>query len=285
MLLSDLLARGTELLSAAGVESAEVDAQLLAAHVLGFSRGELQAKSITNFEIDDVGEIEALFQKRSERIPLQHLTGVAYFRNLALTVAPGVFIPRPETEVVTEFAVQALRAVPGEPIAVDLCTGSGAIAISLATEVPNSLVYAWELNPDSEQPLRENIAANGGRVNLVMGDIAEEHPLFQELAGRVDVVVSNPPYIPTGAVPVDVEVQLHEPELALYGGADGMDIMKVVSKRALQLLKPGGFLVVEHADSQAKIVADLFEADGWRQIRSHRDLNARDRATTAVKAF
>jgi release factor glutamine methyltransferase len=285
MLLSDLLARGTELLTSAGVESAEVDAQLLAAHVLGFSRGELQAKSITNFEIDDVGEIEALFQKRSERIPLQHLTGVAYFRNLALTVAPGVFIPRPETEVVTEFAVQALRAVPGEPIAVDLCTGSGAIAISLATEVPNSLVYAWELNPDSEQPLRENIAVNGGRVNLVMGDIAEEHPLFQELAGRVDVVVSNPPYIPTGAVPVDVEVQLHEPELALYGGADGMDIMRVVSKRALQLLKPGGFLVVEHADSQAKIVADLFEADGWRQIRSHRDLNARDRATTAVKAF
>lgn len=285
MLLSDLLARGTELLTSAGVESAEVDAQLLAAHVLGFSRGELQAKSISNFEIDDVGEIEALFQKRSERIPLQHLTGVAYFRNLALTVAPGVFIPRPETEVVTEFAVQALRAVPGEPIAVDLCTGSGAIAISLATEAPNSLVYAWELNPDSEQPLRENIAVNGGRVNLVMGDIAEEHPLFQELAGRVDVVVSNPPYIPTGAVPVDVEVQLHEPELALYGGADGMDIMKVVSKRALQLLKPGGFLVVEHADSQAKIVADLFEADGWRQIRSHRDLNARDRATTAVKAF
>ncbi len=285
MLLSDLLARGTESLTSAGVESAEVDAQLLAAHVLGFSRGELQAKSISNFEIDDVGEIEALFQKRSERIPLQHLTGVAYFRNLALTVAPGVFIPRPETEVVTEFAVQALRAVPGEPIAVDLCTGSGAIAISLATEAPNSLVYAWELNPDSEQPLRENLAVNGGRVNLVMGDIAEEHPLFQELAGRVDVVVSNPPYIPTGAVPVDVEVQLHEPELALYGGADGMDIMKVVSKRALQLLKPGGFLVVEHADSQAKIVADLFEADGWRQIRSHRDLNARDRATTAVKAF
>jgi len=285
MLLSDLLARGTELLSSAGIESAEVDAQLLAAHVLGFSRGELQAKSITNFEIDDVGEIEALFQKRSERIPLQHLTGVAYFRKLALTVAPGVFIPRPETEVVTEFAVQALRAVPGEPIAVDLCTGSGAIAISLATEVPNSLVYAWELNPDSEKPLRENIAANGGGVNLVMGDISDEHQLFQELAGRVDVVVSNPPYIPTGAVPVDVEVQLHEPELALYGGDDGMDIMKVVSKRALQLLKPGGFLVVEHADSQAKIVADLFEVDGWRQIRSHRDLNARDRATTAVKAF
>ncbi len=285
MLLSELLARGTELLTSAGVESAEVDAQLLAAHVLGFSRGELQAKSISNFEIDDVGEIEALFQKRSERIPLQHLTGVAYFRNLALTVAPGVFIPRPETEVVTEFAVQALRAVPGEPIAVDLCTGSGAIAISLATEVSNSLVYAWELNPDSEKPLRQNIEANGGGVQLTMGDIAKEHPLFQELAGRVDVVVSNPPYIPTGAVPVDVEVQLHEPELALYGGADGMDIMKAVSKRALQLLKPGGFLVVEHADSQAKIVADLFEADGWRQIRSHRDLNARDRATTAVKAF
>lgn len=285
MLLSDLLARGTELFAKAGIESAEVDAQLLAAHVLGFSRGELQSKLFTDFVIDDVREIEELFQKRSERIPLQHLTGVAYFRNLALQVSPGVFIPRPETESVAELAIQALRMVPGEPIAVDLCTGSGAIAISLATEVPQARVYAWELNPDSEKLLRQNIEANGGVVELVMADIASDHPLFTELAGSVDVVISNPPYIPTWAIPRDIEVQLHDPDLALYGGEDGMDIMKVVSQRALQLLKPGGFLVVEHAESQAKIVADLFQADGWRQIRSHQDLTARDRTTTAVKAF
>jgi len=285
MLLSDLLDRGTELLSKAGIESAEVDAQLLAAHVLGISRGELQSKLFTGFVVDNSGPIELLFQKRAERIPLQHLTGIAYFRNLSLQVGPGVFIPRPETEEVAELAIQALRAVPGAPIAVDLCTGSGAIAISLATEVPNAKVYAWELNPESEGLLRRNIAANGGAVELVMGDIASNHPLFSELAGQVDVVISNPPYIPTWAIPRDIEVQLHDPHLALYGGEDGMNIMKIVSKRALQLLKPGGFLVVEHAETQAKIVADLFEVDGWRQIRSHRDLTARDRATTAVKAF
>ena len=285
MLLSDLLARGTDLLSQAGIESANVDAELLAAHVLGISRGELQSKVISNFELDDAREIEELFQKRSQRVPLQHLTGVAYFRNLTLQVGPGVFIPRPETESVAELAIQALRAVPGEPFAVDLCTGSGAIAISLATEVPNAKVYAWELNPDSEIQLRSNIASNGGEVQLVMGDIADEHELFDVLTGCVDVVVSNPPYIPTWAIPRDIEVQLHDPDLALYGGADGMDIMKVVSQRALKLLKPGGFLVVEHAENQAQIVADLLEVDGWRQIRSHRDLTARDRATTAVKAF
>lgn len=285
MLLSDLLARGTDLLSQAGIDSAEVDAHLLAAHVLGFSKGELQAKIFTDFVVEDSKPIELLFQKRAERIPLQHLTGVAYFRNLSLQVGPGVFIPRPETEVVAELAIQALRAVPGEPVAVDLCTGSGAIAISLASEVPHSKVYAWELNPESELWLRSNIRGNEVAVELVMADIADDHHLFDELSGLVDVVVSNPPYIPTWAIPRDVEVQLHDPDLALYGGADGMDVMKVVSQRALELLKPGGFLVVEHAENQAQIVADLLEADGWRQIRSHRDLTARDRATTAVKAF
>lgn len=285
MLLSDLLDRGTELLASAGVESARVDAELLTAFVLGISRGELQSKLITNFEIEDTDAIDALFQKRAERIPLQHLTGLAYFRNLTLRVGPGVFIPRPETEGVAELAIQALRAVPGEPVAVDLCTGSGAIAISLASEVPNAKVYAWELNSESEALLRENISNNGNRVDLVMGDIADEHELFDRLQGTVDVVVSNPPYIPSWAVPKELEVQLHDPSLALYGGEDGMDVMKIVSRRALQLLKPGGFLVVEHADSQAKIVADLLQEDGWTKITGHQDLTARDRATSAYKTF
>lgn len=285
MLLSDLLDRGTELLASAGVESARVDAELLAAYVLGISRGELQSKLITNFEIEDTDSIDALIQKRAERIPLQHLTGLAYFRNLTLRVGPGVFIPRPETEGVAELAIHALRAVPGEPVAVDLCTGSGAIAISLASEVPNAKVYAWELNSESEALLRENISNNGNRVDLVMGDIADEHELFDRLQGTVDVVVSNPPYIPSWAVPKELEVQLHDPSLALYGGEDGMDVMKIVSRRALQLLKPGGFLVVEHADSQAKIVADLLQEDGWTKITGHQDLTARDRATSAYKTF
>jgi release factor glutamine methyltransferase len=245
----------------------------------------LQSKLITDYEIEDTDSIEALFQKRSERIPLQHLTGVAYFRNLTLKVGPGVFIPRPETEGVADLAIQALRAVPGEPVAVDLCTGSGAIAISLASEVPSAKVYAWELNSESETLLRENISNNGNLVDLVMGDIADDHELFDELAGTVDVVVSNPPYIPTWAVPKELEVKLHDPSLALYGGEDGMDVMKIVSRRALQLLKPGGFLVVEHAETQAKIVADLLQEDGWTKITGHQDLTARDRATSAYKTF
>jgi len=286
MLLSELLSRGTSILSEAGIDSAEVDAQLLTAHVLGVSRGELLAKAFARDEVleQDLVRVEELFQKRSSRVPLQHLTGVAYFRNLELQVGPGVFIPRPETEGVADLAVQALRVVPGEPIAVDLCTGSGAIAISLATEVPQAHVYAWELNSDSEPWLRRNIEANHARVGLVMGDIADDHELFDELAGRVDVVISNPPYIPTWAVPRDVEVQLHDPDLALYGGEDGMDVIRIVSKRAMQLLKPGGFLVVEHADTQGQLVADLFELDGWASISIHKDLTGKDRSVSAFKA-
>lgn len=282
MKLSELLTRGSELLASVGIESAEVDAHLLAAHVLGISKGELGAKLFLDPDVSEVEEIEELFRKRSERIPLQHLTGVAYFRNLTLEVGPGVFIPRPETEGVAELAIQALRAVPGEPIAVDLCTGSGAIAISMATEVPHSTVYAWELNPDSEPWLRKNIRGN---VELVMGDIADDHQLFDELSGTVDVVISNPPYIPTWAVPKDLEVQLHDPDLALYGGEDGMDIVRVVSKRASALLKPGGFLVVEHAETQGQLVADLFQSDGWKNISIHQDLTGRDRSVSATKAL
>lgn len=282
MKLSELLTRGSELLASVGIESAEVDAQLLTAHVLGISKGELQAKLFLDPEVSEVEEIEALFRKRSERIPLQHLTGVAYFRNLTLEVGPGVFIPRPETEGVAELAIQMLRAVPGDPIAVDLCTGSGAIAISMATEVPNAKVYAWELNPESEPWLQKNLRGN---VELIMGDIADDHERFAELQGSVDVVISNPPYIPTWAIPRDLEVQLHDPDLALYGGEDGLDIIRVVSKRALELLRPGGYLVVEHADTQGQIVADLFQSDGWTQISIHQDLTGRDRSVSAIKAL
>lgn len=286
MLLAEALAKASALFASAGIETPEIDAQLLAAHVLGSSRGSIQSDLIVGRELTEpqLQEFEALTAKRAERLPLQHLTGKGYFRNLELKVGSGVFIPRPETESVAELAIQALRAVPGEPIAVDLCTGSGAIAIALATEVPNSKVFAWELNPDSESFLRENIEAYGNSVNLTMGDIAED-AAFTHLVGKVSVVISNPPYIPNGAIPRDIEVREHDPALALYGGEDGMDVMRVVSRRALELLTPGGFLVVEHADNQARVVADLLLEDGWKQVRSHRDLSGRDRAVSAVKSF
>jgi release factor glutamine methyltransferase len=154
----------------------------------------------------------------------------------------------------------------------------------MATEVPNARVYAWELNPESESYLRENISAYGDSVNLTMGDIADDSS-FTELVGKVSVVISNPPYIPLGAIPRDIEVREHDPALALYGGEDGMDVMHVVSRRALELLVPGGFLVVEHADNQAAVVADLLLEGGWKQVRSHKDLSGRDRAVSAVKSF
>lgn len=286
MLLADALAKASSAFASAGIETPEIDAQLLAAHVLGSSRGSIQSDLIVGRELTarELQEFEELAEQRAQRIPLQHLTAKGYFRNLELKVGKGVFIPRPETESVAELAIQALRAVPGEPIAVDLCTGSGAIAISLATEVPNAKVYAWELNPDSEIFLRDNIAAYGNSVHLTMGDIAEDES-FADLVGKVSVVISNPPYIPVGAIPRDVEVREHDPALALYGGEDGMDVMRVVSRRAMELLVPGGFLVVEHADNQAGVVADLLLGDGWKQVRSHKDLSGRDRAVSAVKSF
>jgi release factor glutamine methyltransferase len=286
MQLIALLEAAVAKLTSAGVDSPEIDAQLLAAHVLDSNRGGIQADLIIGREItaSQVEAIELLVDERAKRIPLQHLTGTGYFRNLELSVGRGVFIPRPETESVAELAVQALRAVPGEPIAVDLCTGSGAIAIAMATEVPNAEVFAWELNPESESFLRSNISKYGNRVQLTMGDIADDAG-FADLVGKVSVVISNPPYIPKYAIPRDLEVREHDPALALYGGDDGMDVMRIVSKRALELLVPGGFLVVEHADNQASVVADLFESDGWKQVRSHKDLSGRDRAVSAVKAF
>lgn len=286
MLLADALAKASSAFASAGIETPEIDAQLLAAHVLGSSRGSIQSDLIIGRELTarELQEFEELAEQRAQRIPLQHLTAKGYFRNLELKVGKGVFIPRPETESVAELAIQALRAVPGEPIAVDLCTGSGAIAISMATEVPNAKVYAWELNPDSEIFLRDNIAAYGNSVRLTMGDIADDES-FKDLVGKVSVVISNPPYIPVGAIPRDVEVREHDPALALYGGEDGMDVMRVVSRRAMELLVPGGFLVVEHADNQAGVVADLLIGDGWKQVRSHKDLSGRDRAVSAVKSF
>jgi release factor glutamine methyltransferase len=286
MLLADALAKASSAFASAGIETPEIDAQLLAAHVLGSSRGSIQSDLIIGRELTarELQEFEELAEQRAQRMPLQHLTAKGYFRNLELKVGKGVFIPRPETESVAELAIQALRAVPGEPIAVDLCTGSGAIAISMATEVPNAKVYAWELNPDSEIFLRDNIAAYGNSVRLTMGDIADDES-FKDLVGKVSVVISNPPYIPVGAIPRDVEVREHDPALALYGGEDGMDVMRVVSRRAMELLVPGGFLVVEHADNQAGVVADLLIGDGWKQVRSHKDLSGRDRAVSAVKSF
>lgn len=271
-------------LTAAGVPDPEVDAELLLGHVLGLSRGAVQAKLVVGADVPDteVATLDGLVARRVRREPLQHLTGRAAFRSLELHVGPGVFVPRPETEQVTELAVEALRAVAApEPVAVDLGSGSGAIAIALATEVPHARVYAVEKSDDAIDWTRRNVEElAGANLTLVHGDLADALP---ELDGAVDLVISNPPYVPDEAVPRDPEVWLHDPAMALYGGVDGLDIVRVLSQRALRLLRPGGLLVIEHGELQAAPIAALLAGDGWRGISHHRDLTARDRATTALR--
>lgn len=271
-------------LSRSGVEDPRVDAELLAAHVLGIGRGELQARLVTGGTLGD-DERDALrraIERRASREPLQHITGVAAFRHLELRVGPGVFVPRPETEIVAQIAIDALvAAATPEPIAVDLGTGSGAIALALATEVPHARVHAAENSVDAFLWTRENFDRVGApNARLAFIDLAEAFP---ELDGAVSVVVSNPPYVPDGAVPRDPEVRLYDPPAALYGGADGLDVVRVLSDTALRLLHPGGTLVIEHGEWQGTPIRDLLTAAGWRSTATHPDLTLRDRATTAVR--
>ena len=294
MELSILLAGLAQQFESAGIESARADAEILTAELLGLSRGEMAVKAITGFEISpsDLERIKSLAAKRAERVPLQHLTGKAYFRNLELAVGPGVFVPRPETEGVVQIGIDALQravdqaAESGMPekqvIAVDLGTGSGAIALAMATEVPQSKVYAVELSDEAMPWTSKNFLKYGAPVEaeLRQGDLAAA---FQDLNGRVSVVVSNPPYIPDAMVPIYPEVHLHDPKLALYGGPDGLDLIRKVSETAQRLLLPGGTLVIEHADIQSPAVVQLLLADGWNQVIPHQDFNQRFRSVSAVK--
>ena len=277
---------GIRVLSGAGVPTPEVDAELLIGHVLGLSRGQVQAKALTDSGVgtDDVLAVIEVVERRAAREPLQHITGRAPFRSLELAVGPGVFVPRPETEFVTQLAIDALLEVPGgSPRAIDLGTGSGAIALALATEVPQAEVVAVENSPRAFIWARQNVREVGAtNLRLVFADLGDVDAL-PGLDGTFDLVVSNPPYIPAGAIPRDPEVRLHDPEVALYGGADGMDVVRIISRRAHQLLRPGGTLVLEHGEVQGDELRALLEADGWRATTTHRDLLGRDRATTALR--
>ncbi|UJP11377.1 peptide chain release factor N(5)-glutamine methyltransferase [Microbacterium sp. KUDC0406] len=281
--LSARLRAVTRLLADAGVPDPQVDAELLAGHVLGLSRGGVQAASLRGDTItdQDVRELAALAERRSSREPLQHLTGTAPFRRLQLAVGPGVFVPRPETEVVVQFAIDALlEAADPEPIGVDLGTGSGAIALAMATEVPHARVFAVELS-DAAYPWAARNTADATNLTLVQGDLASA---FDELRGTAAVVISNPPYVPDEAIPRDPEVRLFDPAQALYGGPDGLDVVRVISRRARELLRPGGTLVLEHGELQGEAIRGILTSDGWRSAATHQDLTRRDRATTALRA-
>ncbi|QNO38517.1 peptide chain release factor N(5)-glutamine methyltransferase [Protaetiibacter sp. SSC-01] len=281
--VAELRAHGMRVLEGAHVPTPEADAELLLAHVLGLSRGQVQAKVVTGAGVgsdERVAYLEAV-ERRAAREPLQHITGVAPFRSIELAVGPGVFVPRPETEFVAQLAIDALQAVASpSPVAVDFGTGSGALALAIGTEVPHATVVAVENSPRAFVWAKENVRRVGAEnVRLVFADLAEALP---ELDGTVDVLVSNPPYIPDDAIPRDPEVRLHDPAAALYGGPDGLDVVRALSQRALALVRPGGALVLEHGELQGAELRALLEADGWRATATHRDLLGRDRATTAV---
>jgi len=290
--IAALCAKAVDRLLAAGVASPEYDAAELLAFVLGTTRGRLPL--VETVTADQEARFLELVERRARREPLQHLTGSAGFRYVDLEVGPGVFVPRPETELLAGWAVEQAAAVvskatsfrpagartstSGEPVVVDLCTGSGAIAKAVAHEVPTARVYAVELDESAHAWAARNLAGTG--VDLRQGDMATA---FDELGGSVDVVVCNPPYIPLEAwESVAVEARDHDPHLALFSGADGLDAMRVLERRAAYLLKSGGVVGAEHADEQGEAAPAVFSGSGrWADVRDHLDLAGRPRYLTA----
>ncbi|WP_294643037.1 peptide chain release factor N(5)-glutamine methyltransferase [uncultured Rothia sp.] len=280
--LAQVLTRATAAL--AQVPSPRVDAELLAAHLLyDGSRSRLQHAALMGERLtpDQVAEYEALVARRASREPLQHITGSAPFYRLELAVGPGVFVPRPETELLVEEALRVLGTRTGKvaPRIVDLCTGSGAIAAAIKSELPNAQVFAVELSEDAIPYTRKNLEPLG--VHLVQGDALTALP---ELTGTFDAVLSNPPYIPPANVPADPEAALHDPDMALYGGGeDGMQMPSAIAARAFELLAPGGLFIMEHDDTQEEAVAKLLARVGFERCYPVRDLNNRPRHSVGYK--
>jgi release factor glutamine methyltransferase len=270
-LLADARAR----LHDAGVASPEHDAAELLAHVLGTTRSRLPLVDVV--PADRAAAYDALVARRASREPLQHLTGLTHFRHVELEVGPGVFVPRPETELLAGWAIEQALLVES-PVVVDLCTGSGAVAKAIADEVPGARVHAVELDEPAHAWAERNLAGTG--VDLRRGDMADA---FGDLAGTVDVVVCNPPYIPLDAwESVAAEARDHDPHLALFSGDDGLDAMRVLERRAALLLRPGGVVGAEHADLQGESAPAVFTAAGrWTEVRDHEDLAGRARFLTA----
>lgn len=287
----NVLSRATLLLTEAKVSSPQVDAELLLAHILGVDRSQLT--SITQISNEQLFDYENLVARRANRVPLQHLTGVAYFRHLELAVGPGVFVPRPETELLVEAAIEHLKTLDSPRIAVDLCAGSGAIALSLALEVPGTTVHAVELSDDAIKWLTHNVVDHAVQLEEVESHVivhhgdATDHRLLSELSKQVDALVSNPPYIPSEMIPRDPEARDHDPAIALFSGADGLDVAREVVVIAADLLKPGGFIGMEHADVQGESMPTLFDLmpNTWTDVKDNLDYNKLPRFTTAVRSM
>ncbi|ORA31908.1 peptide chain release factor N(5)-glutamine methyltransferase [Mycobacterium aquaticum] len=278
--LRQAIQAAAETLAAAGIDSARTDAELLAAHVAGADRGRLMF-------IDDPGEnfqpaFDALIAARAQRVPLQHLVGTAAFGPLTLAVGPGVFIPRPETESLLEWAMKFVEAqqFSEPPVIVDLCTGSGALALALAAYCPDARVLAIDDSEAALQYTRRNAA--GTQVEVLAADVTTPG-LLPELDGRVDLLVANPPYIPAGAE-LDPEVADHDPAHALFGGVDGMEVIGPIVRLAARWLRDGAGCAVEHDDTTSGQTVAMFTDDGsFTSVLPHRDLAGRPRFVTAIR--
>jgi release factor glutamine methyltransferase len=275
-----VLADAASVLSAAGVDSARVDAELLAAFVLNVPRGRLAV--VDGFTPAQRDRFDQLIFARARRVPLQHLTGTAAFRHLDLAVGPGVFVPRPETEVLAGWGVEIAKNDKAR-IIVDLCSGSGAIALAVAHEVSQARVYAVEQAPAALAWLRRNALARaqaGDPPVTVMAGDATDPAVLADLDGQVDLILCNPPYVPEEArVPPEVA---HDPAAAVFGGADGLAVIRPLAVRAAVLLRPGGRIGIEHDDGQAAAVPAVLAATGaFTDIADEPDLAGRPRFTTA----
>jgi release factor glutamine methyltransferase len=270
-------------LDAAGVPSPGVDAEELAAHLLGVSRTKLGMTPLV--ESSWLPGYRALVARRAERIPLQHLVGTVQFGRARLIVGPGVFIPRPETESLLEWALAALSGVRA-PVVVDLCTGTGAIAVAIAAARPDARVVAVERSPAALAWARRNIGRHidggGTSVELRGGDIFDPR-LLADLDATADLVTANPPYVPDGTA-VAPEVADHDPPEAVFGGPDGLAVIKPLISVAAGLLKVGGVLAIEHDDTQGESAPALLRARKvLTDVVDHQDLTDRPRFVTATR--
>lgn len=277
-----LLRRAAATLASAGVPSPHADAEQLLAHACGLPRGRLAGHVASPAA---AAAFDQLVAQRARRVPLQHLTGSVGFRYLDLAVGAGVFVPRPETEVVVGAVLDLARAAAAEPVVVDLCSGSGAIALSVAHELATSAVHAVELDPGALSWLRRNAAARADAgdtpIHVHADDVSDALP---ELDGRVDVVASNPPYVaPDELAACDPEVREHDPLAALVAGADGLDVIRAVARTAGRLLRPGGWLVVEHSDRQGETAPAVLRSAGFLDVTDHDDLAGRPRYSRGRK--
>ncbi|CAM4221568.1 MULTISPECIES: peptide chain release factor N(5)-glutamine methyltransferase [Corynebacterium] len=275
--MREQLLDATSILADAGVPTPDVDARLLAAHVLGVS-----PMAVTFAEVDETFEerFTGVVKRRAQREPLQHITGTAPFGPLELAVGPGVFIPRPETEVLADWAARTLAGMPA-PTVVDMGTGSGALAIYVASHIPEARVYAVELSATAREYAARNAASNGVRITLVDASMTDPQ-LLRDLDGAVDLVVANPPYVPETPV-LEPEVYRDPPE-AVFSGADGMDAIRGLVPVAQRLLRPGGWLGVEHDDVTSTSTCSVIEAcGGFGPPTVLRDLAGRNRFVCASK--